>query len=176
MGVTAGLVHVAGARVAELVAAGLSGTGEYVSGDYALMVDKPSVLETDDGLLLVDGTGEITGEDAAIASALGRQVTSATLGSAATVYRVAVTGPGGVLREIVDVEGERQVDTGDPLPQEDATTLLEDETLALFERLTRVTLRDVIDGSLHVLRQGEPAPEPDTAMRKKGFFGRFFGA
>lgn len=181
MGFNAGIVHIAGAKVSDLTAVGLSETGEYVSGDYALMGEQPAALETHDGILLVDGTGEITGEDSSFAAALGRRVTAATLGSTATVYRIAVTGPQGVVREVVDVEGERQVDTGDPLPEESGdVTLFEDETFEIFEQLTGVTVRDVIDGNLQVLGRGTPQTDPSVPQsseqkKKKGFFGRLFG-
>lgn len=174
MGFNAGMVHIAGATVSDLATVGLEATGDYQSGDYALMGDRPSVFRTHDGIVVVDGTGEIASEDAVIAAGLGRRVTSATLGSTSTVYRIAVMDPALVVREIVDVEGERHVQSGEPLPEETGdVTLFEDETFDLFERLTGVSVRDMIDGSLELLHRRNGSDEP--APRKKGFLGRLFG-
>lgn len=186
MGFTAGMVHIAGATVSDLATVGLVGTGDYQSGDYALMGDRPAVFRTKDGIVVVDGTGEIASEDAMIAAGLGRRVTSATLGSTSTVYRIAVMDPTSVVREIVDVEGERQVESGEPLSEETGdVTLDEDETFDLFQRLTGVSVRDVIDGSLELLDRSDGGNGGDRsdgggdgrepAPRKKGFFGRLFG-
>lgn len=178
MGFNAGMVHIAGATVSDLATVGLRATGDHQSGDYALMGERPSVFRTHDGIVVVDGTGEIASEDAMIAAGLGRRVTSATLGSTGSVYRIAVMDPTMVVREIVDVEGERQVDSGAPLPEETGVvTLDEDETFGLFERLTGVSVRDVIDGSLELLHSGDGHGDgrDEPAPRRKGFFGRLFG-
>lgn len=174
MGFTAGMVHIGGATVSDLAKVGLVETGQYESGDDVLRGGRPAVLQIEDGIVLVDGTGEIAVEDAVIAAAVGRRVTSATLASTGTVYRIAVTDPTAVVREIVDVEGERQVESGEPLPEENGVgTLFEDETFDLFQRLTGVSVRDVIDARLELLQRRPARDEP--APKKKGFFGRLFG-
>ena len=140
MGFNAGMVHIGGATVSDLAAVGLMGTGDFQSGDYVLNGEQPAVLRLEDGIVLVDGTGEVAVADAVIAAAVGRRVTSATLASTGTVYRIAVMDPAGVVREVVDVEGERQVESGEPLPEETgAGPLFEDETFDLFQRLTGVS-------------------------------------
>lgn len=198
MGFNVGIVHIAGAGLEDLPRLGLSLAGQQVSGDEALIGRDGSVSAraVRGGLLLVDGGLGLAAEDAWLAAELDRRVVAVLLGSTSDTYSFAMSGPDQERRHIVDSQGERVVDEGESLPQDDGIACLdEDSTLGLLEELAGVVLDEalmlamfeqVLGGDSAGLSSAGPASAPpievtsreDATQRgtgRRGFFARLLG-
>lgn len=185
MGHSVGMVHIDDVRMSEVSALDLHPSGETILGDEALSSASPgrAARETPRGVLILDATMMLAAEDESIAAALGQRVVTVLLSSTADTFSFAVSSPDAPRRHVVDSQGERVVEVGDPLPEEEGITLFDEtSTLALLERLTGVALDgDLLWDRFDVLTDapvsGPEAPltGPDEAGARKGFLSRLFG-
>lgn len=175
MGLNTNLAYVFGADVDDLRQIGLVPTGGSFTGEAALVMDgTASVLVRGADLLLADGTFEHATDAVALAGKLGRRVVVVLIGSTGDTFSLEVAEPGSdsPVRHLVHSYGERVVDVGDPLPEEEGVeALTEDSAQELFEALTGVApLSDEVFFA-HFQELGAP---PEKGSRG-GFWSRLTG-
>ncbi|MFK5689228.1 hypothetical protein ACI3EY_06135 [Ornithinimicrobium sp. LYQ92] len=185
MGHSVGMVHIDDVRMSQLGVLDLHPSGETISGDEALSSGNPgrAARQTPRGLLILDATMVLASEDESISAALDRRVVTVLLSSTADTFSFAVSAPGAARRHIVDSQGERVVEVGTTLPEEDGTSpLVEASTLTLLERLTGVAVDDdLLWGRFDVLTDAPvtgpdvPLTGPDEGRARTGFLARLFG-
>lgn len=147
MGINVNLAYLFDAAVEDLRSLGLEPTGQTLPGEDASSdLGTSSVMRVGEDLVLVVGDVEHVADPAQLAARLGRRVVAVIMGSTGDTYSFGLAdgaaGVGGpvLLRHVVDSQGERYVDAGDPLPEEAGIDRLdEDSTLGLLHAVTGFT-------------------------------------
>jgi len=124
--------------VVDLEAVGLHPDGPPLSADEASRSEFEGVAAVQSGtdLLLLNPLMDQVDLGQEISAQLGREAVSATFAGVSDTYRLRVDGPG-LERELVHQYGEVVVQTGEPLPEEAGTELLDEDSLfALIEART----------------------------------------
>ncbi|GAA3612053.1 hypothetical protein GCM10022199_14920 [Marihabitans asiaticum] len=127
-----GMTLVQGATVEDLAAVGLRATGVLSSAEQASVSPDPQMVvarQIDGWLVLVEPGTLVAAEDETLSSALHRRVVAALFGSTSDTYSFAVCEVDRTRRHLVDSMGERVVDEGASLPQENRVETLAEDTM-----------------------------------------------
>lgn len=127
-----GMTLVQGATVEDLAAVGLRPTGALSSAEQASVSPDPQMVvarQIDGWLVLVESGMLVAAEDETLSSALHRRVVAALFGSTSDTYSFAVCEVDRTRRHLVDSMGERVVDEGASLPQENRVETLSEDTM-----------------------------------------------
>ncbi|MFI9508302.1 hypothetical protein [Nocardia sp. NPDC052566] len=92
----------------------------------------------------------------------GRRVLVFVAHGVASTYAIDWYVDGVSVRSIIDAEGERAVDDGDPIPEEAGFAVLdEDAVFALMHRLTGITFGQVTDATYRPLGNTQPIADDE---------------
>lgn len=150
---TFGLVLIEGVTIEDLAAVGWRPTGARAPGTDVLRTDDPAACELGGGVLLAQGHTDIAQENETYALALGTRLTAIGVATGDKTYFVSVHDPDGVVRHVVETLEERTFERGEPLPEEEGVTRLDQAaTLGIFEGLTGISLDNVMASEFSLLR------------------------
>jgi hypothetical protein len=167
-----GIVKIDGIGLADLPRIGLYPTDTVALGDEAGVGDEPAACEVADGVLIVHGHSDLAGVDESIAATFGARVVAVGLSSAAGVSSLSVSEADGRRRQLVDVLEKGSQGTGEPIPEEEGhDRLTEESALAIFHRLTGISLDDIARTEFRVLRARQEHDDAEGRPLIKRLFG-----